>query len=107
MWASAGHLSYILGLPLVLPLILYIWQKDRSPFVAEQAKQATLMHLVMTVLGLIGGAFAFFTLGLGIFVVVPVMLLLLLVSLVWSVMAVMAIGEGKSYRYPVIGDWLG
>lgn len=104
--AAAGHLGYLAALPIVLPLIIYVWQRDKSQFVAEQTKQAILLHLVSLVLGVLAFGVTFFTFGLGAMVVVPAALLYGLVTVVLTVYAVIQVGDGKHYRYPIIGGLL-
>ena len=106
MWAASSHLSYLLGLPVILPLILYLWKKDDSPFVAAQAKQAVGLHLVACVVATILLFFCVGTFGIGTFVAVPLLALLGTAAVIFSVVAVLRIAEGKSYHYPIFGDWV-
>ena len=58
-WALVAHLgifaSVIVGpLNFLVPLVIYIVWKDRSGFVAEEAKEALNFQLTMLLLGLVG-----------------------------------------------------
>lgn len=106
LWAASGHLSYLLGLPMVLPLILYVWKRDSDAFVADQAKQAAGMHLIATLVCILGSIFAFGTFGIGMILVVPALMVFLGLTMIFSVIAVVKVADGESYHYPVFGNWL-
>ena len=106
--AAAGHLAYLVGLPLIFPLVLFLWQRDQSRFVAEQAKQAIILHLTALFLILLGVGFSIGTFGVGAFAVIPTLSFLGFVAVVLTVVAVLKVAEGRHYRYPIIGgllDW--
>ena len=106
LWAAAGHLSYLLGLPIIVPLLILLWKRDSSAFVAEQTKQAIGLHLAMVVAGFAAVAFSFATLGLGMIAAIPAIIALTLVTIVLTIIACIKISEGKSYHYPIIGEWI-
>jgi uncharacterized Tic20 family protein len=106
LWAAGAHLSYLIGLPLVFPLILFAVMRDKSTFVAAQAKQAVALHLSIIVAAFLGAAFAFGTFGFGVLVTVPAMCCLLLAAIVFTVIAVIKVSQGEHYRYPIIGGML-
>lgn len=104
--AAFGHLSYLAALPVAVPLILYLWKKDTSPFVAEQAKQAVGIHVFSLLVTVIALVFVFCTFGLGAFLAVPILSLIGMLLVVFTVVAVLKIAEGRSYHYPLFGDWV-
>lgn len=106
LWASSGHLAYLLGLPIVLPLLLYVWKRNTDPFVAAQAKQAVGMHLFTVLVCILGGMVIFGTFGFGALLVGPALMVFTALALIFTVIAVVRIAEGKSYHYPVFGEWL-
>ena len=106
LWASSSHLSYLLGLPVVLPLILLVWKRNSDPFVAAQAKQAIGLHVVTLLVGAVMGLFIFGTFGLGMLVALPMLAVFGLLAVIFSIVAVFKISEGQSYHYPVFGDWV-
>ena len=106
LWAASGHLSYVLGLPIIFPVILYLWKKDSAPFVADQAKQAIGLHLVTVIVSVLAVAFSFATFGIGILAAVPFLMLFATAAFVFSVVAALKISDGQSYQYPLFGEWI-
>ena len=106
LWAASAHLAYICGLPVILPLILFLWKRDSDRFVAEQAKQAVGLHVVAIVLVSICVFFMFATLGVGALVAVPALWVFGTAAIVFSIVACLKIAEGKTYHYPVFGEWI-
>jgi uncharacterized Tic20 family protein len=106
--AAAAHLAALIGLPIVLPIAIYVWKRD-EPFVADQAKQALGVQLVMCMAG-VGVAVTFFVVAAvmpqAVWLVQLGMALVALLALgvmVCVVCAVLRIAEGRRYRYPVLG----
>lgn len=106
IWGSVSHLSYLAGLPIVVPLILYLWKRDQSAFVAGQAKQAVGMHIATVIAFAIGIGFSFGTFGFGVFLAVPMLWLFGVIAFICSIVAVLKIAQGESYHYPVFGNWV-
>ena len=106
LWAASAHLSYLLGLPVVLPLILFLWKRDQSPFIAEQAKQAIGLHIVTFVVVLLAVLFSFGTLGVGALAAIPLVSLFCMLTMIFTIVAVIKIAEGQTYHYPLFGNWI-
>ena len=106
LWGAASHISYLIGLPLVFPLLLYVWKRNQSNFIAAQAKQAVGLHLFLLVAVAIAWAVIFATVGFGMVVAIPGLMLLGTASIIFSVIAVIKISQGHSYHYPLFGDWV-
>lgn len=106
IWGAVSHLSYLSGLPILVPLIIFLWKRDQSPFVAEQAKQAIGMHIATVIAIALAFGFSFATVGFGAFVAVPALTLFGILAFVFSIIAVIKIGQGENYHYPVFGDWI-
>jgi uncharacterized Tic20 family protein len=133
MMAAVAHGSILLGLPtngiggIAAALVIWLTQRDRSPYVAFQALQALAYQIVVLVATMVlfgcwvlfwflmmipsaamgsphAGPPLGFWIGSG-FLVCPLALagILILYGL-WA--AVRAFG-GHDFRYLVIGDWLG
>ncbi|MGK0197767.1 MAG: putative Tic20 family protein, partial [Yoonia sp.] len=45
LWSVLSHLSLLLGVGILLPLIVYLVKKGDSPAVAEHAKEALNFHI--------------------------------------------------------------
>ncbi len=101
--AAASYLSFLIGLPIVVPALVYIWKRETSPFVANHAKQALGAHvfalggwLVMFIL-FVAASFSFAQL----LVMLYAALCLALFTL--TAIAALRVADGKAYRYPLIG----
>jgi hypothetical protein len=104
-WALAAHLSALLslvvGLPFVGPLVIYLVQRD-DPFVRRHAAEALNFNLSITlyavILGIVTFILIFFIVGL---LLIPLFVVLALVWFVFVIMAAIAAGQGRDYRYPL------
>ena len=76
---------------IIPPLIIYLWKKDDSPYVAEHAKEAFNFQLTLGIICVI----LFITLIGMIFLWVP-----WLMDLVLCIIAALKASENKVYRYP-------
>jgi uncharacterized Tic20 family protein len=101
-WAMWAHLGALLAtipsgflLQFLVPLIIWLSQRDRSDFVADHAREALNFQLSMLLWWLIGLALTFVCVGVVILVAVPV------VTIVCGILASIAAGRGEYYRYPV------
>jgi uncharacterized Tic20 family protein len=111
-WSMLSHLSVlawpVTGFLPVAPLIVWLVYKDRSPRVGFHALQSLWYQVAWLVLGTVGGflatVFTILTLGLGIFVVVPLAVVLGLIPFVHQLYAAYKVYQGVDYRYPYIAD---
>jgi uncharacterized Tic20 family protein len=106
IWGAVSHLSYLSGLPILVPLIIFLWKREQSPFVAAQAKQAVGMHIATVIAIALAIGFSFATVGFGMVVAIPALSLFGVLAFVFSIIAVIKIAQGESYHYPVFGDWV-
>jgi uncharacterized Tic20 family protein len=74
------------------PLIIYLWKKDDSPYVAEHAKEAFNFQLTLGIIAVI----LFITLIGIIFLWIPGIM-----DLVFCIIAALKASENKLYRYPL------
>jgi uncharacterized protein len=74
------------------PLIIYLWKKDDSPYVAEHAKEAFNFQLTLGIIAVI----LFITLIGIIFLWIPGIM-----DLVFCIIAALKASENKVYRYPL------
>lgn len=101
-WAMFAHLSALLGVLIPIPggnmlgpLIIWLVQKEKMPFVDDQAKEA--LNFQITVFGavlismlamlILVGFLLIFVVGLG--------------ALVFTIIAAIKANEGVAYRYPL------
>jgi uncharacterized Tic20 family protein len=94
IWAVLAHLSGFIGLPFILPLIIYLVKRNESTFVAENAREALNFHITLFL--------AFIVCAILVMVLVGFFLAAILAigSLILSIMAAIRAGEGGVYRYP-------
>lgn len=89
-WAMLAHLSPIIGLGFIGPLIVWLIYKDKSPFVADQAKEALNFNLAVLIAALICavtciGIILLPVIGIG--------------ALIYQIMAGIEANKGVWYRY--------
>jgi uncharacterized membrane protein len=58
MIAAAAHLAFLGGLWLVGPIVIYLWKRKTSPFVAVHAVQATLVSGLFLAMGMLAAVLA-------------------------------------------------
>jgi uncharacterized protein len=103
-WAMVSHLACVVFLA---PLIVWLIQKDKMPFVDDQGKEAFNFQLsvfivdaALWVLIAIGSALGFLAL-----IIVPIIYLAItalgVYALVQIIMAAIKANDGVAYRYPV------
>ena len=110
-WAMFAHLSALVGGLLTSgvggwgcilgPLIIWLMKKDTMPFVEDQAKEALNFNITIGAIFLVLWMLTFMTLGIGIILTGPIMLVLCVAALVLIVIAAIRANEGKAYRYPM------
>jgi uncharacterized Tic20 family protein len=87
-------LTHALGIIfwIIPPLIVYLWKKDESPWVAEHAKEAFNFQLTLGIM-----AFVMFISLIGIiFLWIPG-----IIDVVFSIVAALRANDKKMYRYPL------
>lgn len=92
--ATLTHLSAILNLLVIGPLIVWILKKDTSPYLNDQAKEALNFHislLIYHLVMLIGSFFLCF---------IPT-LAVMVFGVVFAILAAIASNKGEYYRYPM------
>lgn len=73
-------------------LIIYLWKKDESPYIAEHAKEALNFQITITLLGII----MFLT-------IIGILFLWILgpIAVVLCILAALKASENRIYRYPL------
>ena len=110
-WAMFAHLSALVGGLLtsalggwgffIGPLVIWLMKKDEMPFVADQAKEALNFNITVSAIFLILLVLTVVTLGIGILISGPLMLVVGIAALVLIIMAAIKANEGIAYRYPL------
>lgn len=110
-WAMFAHLSALLGGLLtsaaggwgcfVGPLIIYLVKKDRSPFVAEHAREALNFNITVALVLVALILLSIVTLGIGLIIAIPLWIVVGVGWLVLTIIAAVKANNGERYRYPL------
>jgi uncharacterized Tic20 family protein len=100
LWATFAHLAGALGwiVPLgniIAPLVLWLWQKDKSAFVGDQAKEALNFQITVTLAVTASVMLMYVLIGFLLIAVVS------LFALVMMVIAAVKANRGQYFRYPL------
>lgn len=108
-WGLIAHLSAFaaafVGIAVLGPLVVWLVKKDDHPFVAEHAREALNFQLTWLIGGFVGGIVAFvfsiLTIGFGLLLVIPLLVVAFILWVWWTIKAAMAASRGEMYRYPL------
>ena len=95
IWSMLCHLSALLGVGLVLPIVVYLAMRRESEYVAANARAALNFHLSLLIYAICCIPLVF------VFIGVPILMAMGVGSLVLSIMAAMKASNGEAYRYPL------
>ena len=95
IWSMLSHLSALLGVGLLLPLVVYLAMRKESEYVATNAREALNFHISVLIYSLCCIPLAFILIG------IPLLIVLGLGSLVFAIIATIKAADGLSYRYPL------
>ena len=92
LWIVFSHISILLGVGILLPLIIYLVKKDDSPRVSEHAKEALNFHISVFIYSL---ACAITCIG------VPLAVVIGIGAMVYAIIAAVKASDPVPYRYPL------
>jgi uncharacterized Tic20 family protein len=95
LWIILSHLSLLLGVGFLLPLIVYLVKKDSNPVTAAHAKEALLFHISVILYVIISIVLMF------VFIGVLTLFAVLVMAVVCSIIACVKAADGQFYRYPL------
>ena len=95
LWVVLSHLSILLGVGLLLPLIIYLVKKDESATLCHHSKEALNFHLSLYLYLLLCIPLTFILIG------IPLMFALGAAALILSIVAAVRGADGREYRYPL------
>jgi hypothetical protein len=95
IWSMLSHLSALLGVGLLLPLVVYLAMRHESEYVAANAREALNFHLSLLIYSLCCIPLVFIVIG------IPLLLVLAVGSLVLAIIATVKAADGHCYRYPL------
>jgi hypothetical protein len=95
IWSMLSHLSAIIGVGIILPLVVYLAMRHESEYLAQNAKEALNFHISIYIYALCCVPLAFIIIG------VPMLILLGIGSLILAIVATVKASDGGCYRYPL------
>lgn len=110
-WAMFAHLSALLGGFVTAgwagsigcfigPLVIWMVKKETMPFVDDQAKEALNFNITVAIVFFVLFLMTLLTLGIGIVLTLPLMIIVGLAWLVLTIIASIKANQGERYRYP-------
>ena len=94
-WAIVGHLAPLVGLSFLPPLIIWLVFRGRGPYLENQAKESLNFQLTLLIAYIVGGVLVIVGIGL------IILLAAWVVSIVFGIMAAVAVSKYEWYRYPI------
>ena len=95
IWSMLSHLSALIGVGIILPLVVYLAMRHESEYLAQNAKEALNFHISIYIYALCCIPLAFIIIG------IPMLVLLGVFSLVLAIVATVKASDGGCYRYPL------
>lgn len=91
------HLSPVLGLSLVAPLVVWLVFRGRGPFLEHHALETLNFHITVLIAALAAVVVAVATVGIG----TPLVFVVVVAQVVLAIIAAIATNRGEWYRYPM------
>ena len=84
-----------------MPFVLWIIKKDQMPEVTQHGKEAINFNISCSIFGLLLLAFGCLTLGFGMIVAIPLLVVLFFFHVICVVRAAIKANSAEDYRYPL------
>lgn len=94
MWALFAHLGGTF-LSFLVPLVIYLVNKDRDPFVRRHSSQALNFHITLAIIYIVSIPLMFVLVGFLTFFAA------LVCALIFTIQASVAANDGRDYTYPL------
>jgi len=95
IWSMLCHLSALLGVGFVLPLVVYLAMRHESEYVATNAREALNFHISVLLYSLCCIPLVFVLIG------IPLLFVIAIGALVLAIIATIKASDGRCYRYPL------
>ena len=95
IWSMLCHLSALLGVGFLLPLVVYLAMRHESEYVAANAREALNFHISVLIYSLCCLPLVFIVIG------IPLILIIGVGSLVLAIFATVKASNGLCYCYPL------
>jgi uncharacterized Tic20 family protein len=95
IWSILSHLSFLLGVGLILPLVVYLAMRKESAYVADNAREALNFHISVVIYSICSVPLVFIVIG------IPLLVVIALSALILAIVAAAKASDGGCYRYPL------
>jgi uncharacterized Tic20 family protein len=95
IWSMLSHLSWMFGLGILLPLVVYLAMRKESEYAGNNAKEALNFHISLYLYIFCCVPLAFLLIG------IPMMIIIGFGSLILAIIAAIKASQGDCYRYPL------
>jgi|SRR6516164_5109029 uncharacterized Tic20 family protein len=95
IWSMLCHLSAFLGVPFLLPFVVYLAMRNESEYVACNAREALNFHISLLIYGICCIPLVFIVIG------IPILIALAVFGLIMAIVAAVKASDGGCYRYPL------
>ena len=95
LWSILSHLSFYIGLPFFLPLIVYLVMRNESTYAADNAREALNFHISLAIYCLCAVPLVFIVIG------IPLLIVIGVCSFILAIVAAIKAADGGCYRYPL------
>lgn len=95
IWSIFSHLSGFIGLPFLLPLVVYLAMRSDSEYAASNAREALNFHLSVLLYTIV--CIPLIPLLIGALLIGALVIALFILSIVAAIKA----SDGGSYHYPI------
>jgi uncharacterized protein len=90
-----SHLSTMLGVGILLPLLVFLAMRNESEYVAGNAKEALNFHLSVLIYCLCCIPLAFVIIG------IPLLIVIGISAFILGIVAAVKASDGRCYHYPL------
>jgi len=95
IWAMLSHLSGFIGVPFILPLVVYFAMRRESDYIAGNAASALNFHLSCFIYVICCVPLCYLLIG------IPLIIAVAIASLILSIVAAIKASDGYCYHYPL------
>jgi uncharacterized Tic20 family protein len=95
IWSLLCHLSCMIGVGILLPLIVYLAMKGESDYVRGNAREALNFHISVLIYCICCIPLVFIIIG------IPMLIIIGIVSFILAIVAAVKAADGGCYRYPL------
>jgi len=95
IWSMLCHLSSFLGVPFLLPFVVYLAMRNESEYIACNAKEALNFHISILIYGVCCIPLIFIVIG------IPLLVALGVFGLIMAIIAAVKASDGRCYHYPL------